>query len=72
MRHLTLATAIAIAATFSLAPAKAEFGGPMKNAQGQCRKSNGESATLGFYIWEKCSDKAAATVVHHRAHHHKG
>jgi hypothetical protein len=56
MRHLTFAAglALALAATFATAPARAEIGGPLVNAQGQCRQYGGENQNLTYYYWDKC------------------
>jgi hypothetical protein len=72
MRHFALATglAFALAAMFAMAPAKAEFGGPMKNEQGQCRTFGSNNQNNTYYHWEACPKAAATVVVHHR--HHKG
>jgi hypothetical protein len=71
MRYVTLVAAIAVAATFSMAPAKAELSG-VQAQNGQCRILNGESTTLGYYYWGACPKAAAAAVVHHHVRHHKG
>jgi hypothetical protein len=81
MRHFTLATglAVALAAMFSLAPAKAEMGGMLANGKGQCQNFNGNSTNLTFYYWGSCPCNGAtacpaaqptAAIVHR--HHHKG
>jgi hypothetical protein len=84
MRHLTLAAglAFAIAATVSMGPAKAEFGGPLVNDQGQCRQYGANNQNLTYYHWDKCPTEitrhghthAVRTTVggvsHHHAHHH--
>jgi hypothetical protein len=72
MRHLSLATGLALAiATCALAPAMAEMGGPTKNAQGQCKARTPNSHNGDFYYWDACPKPAAATVIVHR-HHHRG
>lgn len=71
MRHLTLAaTALVFASTFALAPAKAEFNGPIQQ-NGQCRKAVDNSHEI-FYIWGACPKPAAAPVVHHARRQHRG
>jgi hypothetical protein len=71
MRHFTLATglAFALAAMFAMAPAQAEFGGPMKNDQGQCRVFGANNQNSTYYHWDTCPKSAAAAIVHHRSHH---
>jgi hypothetical protein len=80
MRHFTLATglALAIATMLSLAPAKAEFGGPMTNSEGMCRQYGANNQNLTYYYWDKCPSTQvgphghvhvnSGTVAHH--HHH--
>ena len=55
MRHITLAAslALALAATLSSLPAKAEFGGPLEE-NGQCRQFNPTNANHEFYYWAPC------------------
>jgi hypothetical protein len=76
MRNITLATGLAliVAATFSLAPAMAEMGGPIKNAQGQCRIFGSNNQNNAYYHWDACPKEktAAAAPVHHSRHHHRG
>jgi hypothetical protein len=73
MRVTLLATGLALtfAATFSLAPAMAEMGGPIKNAQGQCRVFGSNNQNNNYYHWDTCpKPKAAeAVIVHHHRHH---
>ena len=82
MHRFTLAAglALAIATTFSLAPAKAEFGGQIKNDQGQCRQYGANNQNLTYYYWDKCPStqvgphghvhvNSASGTGHHRAHH---
>jgi hypothetical protein len=73
MRYTALAMglAIAIAATFSLAPAQAELGGPIKNAQGQCKHFNAYNPNHEFFYWGDCP-KDAASVRPVMRHHHRG
>jgi hypothetical protein len=73
MRHLSLAIGLALAiATSALAPAMADdIGGPMKNAQGQCKARSPNSHNGAFYYWGACPKPAAATVIVQR-HHHRG
>jgi hypothetical protein len=55
MRHAAIATGIALLASmFALAPASAEFGGPVKNDQGQCRQYGANNQNLTYYHWEAC------------------
>ena len=82
MRHITVATflALAIASTFSLAPAKAEFGGPVANGQGQCRSYGPNNQNLSYYYWDSCPGTLTgphghvrvigATVAPIMSHHH--
>jgi hypothetical protein len=72
MRHFTLAMglAFALAATFAMAPAQAEMGGPTTNDQGQCRVYGPNNQNSSYYYWGACPKAAATVVVHHR--HHKG
>jgi hypothetical protein len=74
MRHISLATGLAltIAATFSLAPAMAEMGGPMKNAQGQCRTFGPNNQNNNYYHWDTCPKAAASAVIVHHHRHHRG
>jgi|HubBroStandDraft_5_1064220.scaffolds.fasta_scaffold793896_1 hypothetical protein len=74
MRVTTLATGLAltIAATFSLAPAMAEMGGPIKNAQGQCKVFGSNNQNLTYYHWDACPKaKTAEAVIVHRHRHHR-
>jgi hypothetical protein len=72
MRHLTLATglALAIATTFSLAPAKAEF----VNSQGQCRQYGANNQNLTYYYWGNCPSTQVGphghVHVNGATHHH--
>jgi hypothetical protein len=69
MRHITLATALAfaLAATFSLAPAQADMGGPIKNGS-QCKVFGANNQNNSYFHWEKCksSKSAAAPTKHHK------
>jgi hypothetical protein len=67
MRHVTFAAglAFATAAMFATAPAKAEIGGPLVNAQGQCRQFGAQNQNLIYYYWDKCP-----TQITHRGHTH--
>jgi hypothetical protein len=84
MHHVTIATglALALAAMFATAPAKAEIGGPVMNDQGQCR-SYGASNNLTFSYWGECpgtlmrhghTHVIRSTLTHHalNAHRHHG
>jgi len=55
MRHITLATslALAVAATLSSLPAKAEFGGPLVE-NGQCRQMSTYNPNNMWYYWAPC------------------
>jgi hypothetical protein len=73
MRHLALAAAVLCAATFALAPARAQTAqthdrfGP-KEQNGQCRLFNGNSNGLAYNYWGACPKKeAAATSSTHTA-----
>jgi hypothetical protein len=77
MRHFTLATglALAIATIFSLAPARAEFGGAIFNDQGQCRQYGANNQNLTYYYWDKCPSTKVGTHGHVHvnggtSHHH--
>jgi hypothetical protein len=67
MRHITFAAglAFAVAATFATAPARAEFGGPLINEQGQCRQYGPENQNLTYYYWDKCPSQ-----ITHKGHTH--
>ena len=55
MRRFTVATilALAFAATFSMAPAKAELGGPIVQ-NGMCKHFNAYNPNHEFYYWAAC------------------
>jgi hypothetical protein len=86
MRHFTLATglAFALAAMFAMAPAHAEFGGPIKNDQGQCRTFGANNQNLTYYHWDACPGTVQGPHGHVHVirasvgggsggrHHHKG
>jgi hypothetical protein len=70
MRKIALVTGLALAAaSFSLAPAMAEMGGPVKNDKGQCREFGPNNQNNDYYHWVACpKPAAAAVVVHHKKH----
>jgi hypothetical protein len=70
MRKIAIVTGLALAAaSFSLAPAMAEMGGPIKNDKGQCRQFGPNNQNGDYYHWGDCPKPAAAVApVHHKKH----
>jgi hypothetical protein len=65
MRHLTLASSLALAfAAMLLAPAKADMGGPLVE-KGMCRMFNGNNQNNTYSYLDKCPKKSAEHKVKH-------
>jgi hypothetical protein len=64
MRYFSLAMGLALASMFAIVPAKAEFGGPNLNSQGQCRQYGPNNQNLTYYYWGSCPSTQVGTHGH--------